>query len=203
VGDAVRVLREETGLVVALGGEAGADVRPGDRSRLVGLLTVERHGGERSEMGVPSDGVWGRPEVSGRVRAVQVVTEVYEETAPGSRSWHPVPGGRRLRSGERCPKWFADGTPDERGRRSVESGVVVTLEVPDTDSWLSYAVREARGIPQEGAVPGAELWGIGGGELAELLAGMSTVVGAEGKRGRAGGSAGHGRPGVTGRGRGG
>ena len=162
-GAAVRILREETGLTVALGGEPGAGPRPGDPVRVVGLLTVERHGG-------------GGPEVSGRMRAVQVVTQTYEKTAPDSRSWHPVPGERRLRSVEHCPKWFTDGAPDERGRRSVESGVVATLEVPGTDSWLSHAVREARGIPQEGAVPGSELWGIGGGEPAEVPAGMSTVV---------------------------
>lgn len=128
-GDAVRVLREETGLTVTLGGEPGADARPGDRIRLTGLLTVERHGG-------------AGPKVSGRVRAVQVVTQTYEETAPGSRSWHPVPGERRLRSVEHCPKWFTDGAPDERGRRSVEAGVMATLEVPGTDSPLPYAVRE-------------------------------------------------------------
>ncbi|MDF2265853.1 hypothetical protein P2Q00_10395 [Streptomyces coacervatus] len=127
-GETVRILQEETGLTVALGGEQGAGVGPGDRIRLVGLLTVERHGG-----------AW--PEVSGRVRAVQVVTQVYEEMAPGSRSSHPVPGERQLRSVERCPKWFTGGGSDERGRRSVQSGVVATLEVPGTDSWLSYAVR--------------------------------------------------------------
>ncbi|MGI5374932.1 DUF6578 domain-containing protein [Streptomyces sp. CA-251387] len=116
----VWVLRDETGLTVALGGETGADVGPGDRIRLVGLLAVETHGGE-----------W--PEVSGRVRAVRVVTQQYAETAPGSRSWEPVrgPGARRLRSVDACPKWFADGMPGERGRRSVDAGVVVTLEVPD------------------------------------------------------------------------
>lgn len=115
----VRILRDETGLTVALGGQTGADAGPGNRIRLVGLLAVETHGGE-----------W--PEVSGRVRAVRVVTQEYAETAPGSRSWEPVSGprARRLRPVDECPKWFADGTPGERGLRPVEAGVVVTLEVP-------------------------------------------------------------------------
>ncbi|MGW1749956.1 DUF6578 domain-containing protein [Streptomyces sp. NPDC002092] len=83
-----------------------------------GLLTVETHGGK-----------W--PEVAGRVRAIRVVTQEYAETAPGSRSWEPVrgPGTRRLRRVDECPKWFADEGPREKGRRFVEAGVVVTLDV--------------------------------------------------------------------------
>ena len=120
-GDAdgsVRVLRDESGLTVALSGESGADVGAGDWIRLVGLLAVETHGGQ-----------W--PETRGRVRAVRVVTQEYAETAPGSRSWEPVrgDGARRLRSVEECPKWFGGGTSDSRGRRAVEAGVLVTLDV--------------------------------------------------------------------------
>ncbi|MFF4499467.1 DUF6578 domain-containing protein [Streptomyces sp. NPDC001401] len=121
----VRVLREETGLTVALGGESGADVGPGDRVRLVGLLSVEAHGDE-----------W--PEVSGRVRAVRVVSQEYAEMPPGSRSWEPVrgTGARRFRSVDECPKWFADGERGEKGRRFMEAGVVVTLEVAEGDPEL-------------------------------------------------------------------
>ncbi|MGX1565330.1 DUF6578 domain-containing protein [Streptomyces sp. NPDC055506] len=104
----VRVVREETGLTVALGGE------PQGWIRSVGLLSVERHGAS-----------W--PQVTGRVRAVHVVTQGYAETPPGSRSWEPVPGERRLRAVDQCPKWFADDAA-ERGHRRRESGVVVTLE---------------------------------------------------------------------------
>ncbi|MEU6259811.1 DUF6578 domain-containing protein [Streptomyces sp. NPDC047043] len=120
-GDAdasVRVLRDESGLTVALGGESGADVGPDDGIRLVGLLAVETHGGE-----------W--PEARGRVRAVRAVTQQYAETTPGSRSWEPVRGGgaRRLRSVQECPEWFGDGGSDRMGRRAVEAGVLVTLDV--------------------------------------------------------------------------
>lgn len=129
----MRVLQDETGLTVALGRETGAGAGPGDRIRLVGLLAVETHGGE-----------W--PEVTGRVRAVRVLTQQYAETAPGSRSWEPVraSGARRLRSVDECPKWFADGMPGERGRRWVETGVVVTLEVPDGGSGAEDAAGPVR-----------------------------------------------------------
>jgi len=159
----VRVVREETGLTVALG-EMGA----GDQIQAVGLLGVERHGGS-----------W--PEVTGRVRAVQVLSQGHAESAPGSRSWEPVPGERWLRSVERCPKWFDDGDvrvgADGRGRRRDEEGVVVTLEVAGTDSRLSYAVREARGMPHEGAVPGTETAGLSAEGVGALLEGLSTVSG--------------------------
>lgn len=122
----VRVLREETGLTVALHEDAvdvitpdalGEEL-PGDRIRLVGLLTVERHGDQ-----------W--PEVTGRVRSVQVVSQEYAETVPGSHTWHPVPGQRSLRPIETCPKWFTDTGPHTRGRRRMDAGVLVTLEIPD------------------------------------------------------------------------
>ncbi|MFF7310889.1 DUF6578 domain-containing protein [Streptomyces sp. NPDC008137] len=120
----VRVLREATGLTVALGGDPDSDEdrrpRPGDWTRSVGLLSVERHGGR-----------W--PEARGRVRAVQVLTQAWAESAPGSRSYEPVAGERWLRGVERCPKRFTE-TDDGRGGRQRESGVIATLEVPATDS---------------------------------------------------------------------
>ncbi|MGW0596798.1 DUF6578 domain-containing protein [Streptomyces sp. NPDC002776] len=123
--EGIRVLREETGLTVALH-EDPVDVmppeslgedRPGDWVRLVGLLTVERHGGE-----------W--PEARGRVRALRVVSQEYAETDPGSRTWHPVPGTRSLRPVKTCPKWFTDPDPPTPGRGRRETGALVTLEIP-------------------------------------------------------------------------
>jgi hypothetical protein len=177
----VRIMREETGLTIALGGDPDADEdrrpKPGDWARSVGLLSVERHGAR-----------W--PQVSGRVRAVQVLIQAYAESAPGSRSWGPVGGKRRLRRVERCPEWFADGEveqgADGRALRRRESGVVVTLEVPGTDSWLSHAVREARGIPQGGAEPGAETEGITAAALTDLLETLSTVAAPPRSHGRSG-----------------
>lgn len=148
-----RVLREESGLVVGLPQGEPGDAGPGDRIRLVGLLTVETHGGRL-------------PEVRGRVRCVQVVTQGYGATAPGSDTWEPVPGRRSLRSVDECPKWFGGG------REQSDAGVVATLEVPDTDSWLSHAVRESCGIPQD-SPPGAETEDIPDDALAALLATLS------------------------------
>ncbi|CAM5625259.1 DUF6578 domain-containing protein [Streptomyces canus] len=148
-----RVLRDRNGLVVGVGvGESAA--APGDSDRLVGLLTVETHGGRL-------------PEVRGRGRCVQVVTQEYRETEPGSRTWEPLPGRRSLRSVDASPKWFAGGG----GARS-EAGLMVTLEVPHTDSGLSHTVRRTRDIPP-GPSPGTETQGLPAGELAELLAGLS------------------------------
>ncbi|KUN72116.1 hypothetical protein AQJ46_13920 [Streptomyces canus] len=146
-----RVLRDRRGLVVGVGESVAAT---DGSDRLVGLLTVETHGGRL-------------PEVRGRVRCVQVVTQEYGETEPGSRTWEPVPGRRSLRSVDASPKWFAGGG----GARS-EAGLVVTLEVPDTDSALSHTVRRTRGIPP-GSPPGTETEGLPADELAELLAGLS------------------------------
>nr|WP_280641022.1 DUF6578 domain-containing protein [Streptomyces afghaniensis] len=121
---------------------------------------------------------------------MQVLVQTYAESAPGSRSWEPVARGRRLRRVVRCPKWFADGEveqdSDGRALRRRESGVVVTLEVPGTDSWLSHAVREARGIPQRGAEPGAETAGITAAALTDLLETLSTVAAPPGSHGRSG-----------------
>jgi hypothetical protein len=100
---------------------------------------------------------------------VQVVTQEYAETEPGSRTWEPVPGRRSLRSVDACPKWFDDGG----GARS-EAGVVVTLEVPDTDSGLSHTVRGTRGVPP-GSPPGAETAGLPSDALAKLLTELSTA----------------------------
>lgn len=166
----VRMVREETGLPVALGADPDAeeDLRPqpGSRTRSVGLLSVERHGAK-----------W--PEAVGRVRAVQVLTQAWAETAPGSRSYEPA-AGRGLRVVERCPRWFTETegerASDGRGRRARESGVVVTLDVPGTDSRLSRALREARGIPGPGAEPGAETRDIEAADLAALLETLSTTT---------------------------
>ncbi|MEU1314353.1 DUF6578 domain-containing protein [Streptomyces tibetensis] len=166
----VRMVREESGLPVALGADPDAeeDLRPepGGRTRSAGLLSVERHGAK-----------W--PEAGGLVRAVQVLTQTWTETVPGSRSYEPVAGERGLRPVDRCPKWFketeAERAADGRGRRSRESGLMVTLDVPDTDSRLSRAVREARGIPQD-AQPGAETRDIPAADLTALLESLSTVA---------------------------
>ncbi|MFD7243647.1 DUF6578 domain-containing protein [Streptomyces massasporeus] len=167
----VRMIREETGLPVALGADPEAEEdrrpQPGSRARSVGLLTVERHGAR-----------W--PEAGGRVRAVQVLTQTWAETAPGSRTYGPVAGERGLRAVERCPRWFTETErergADGRGRSSRESGVVVTLDVPGTDSRLSRALREARGIPQQDAEPGAETRGIETADLTALLETLSTTT---------------------------
>ncbi|MFJ5994205.1 DUF6578 domain-containing protein [Streptomyces sp. NPDC092370] len=135
----VRMVREETGLPVALGADPDAEEdrrpEPGGGTRAVGLLCVERHGAN-----------W--PEARGRVRAVQVLTQTWAETAPGSRSYEPVRGERGLRTVDRCPKRFAETetepSADGRGRYSRESGVVVTLNVPGTDSRLSPPAGRAR-----------------------------------------------------------
>ncbi|GAA4086800.1 DUF6578 domain-containing protein [Streptomyces shaanxiensis] len=158
-GGAVRVARDETGLTVALHQDPVAlvpqedlgEVAPGDRIRLVGLLTVECHTGA------------DLPDTRGWVRAIQVVTQGWAETAPGSLTREPVAGERSLRSVWECPKWFGD----------AGVGVIVTLEVPGTDSWLSHAVREARGIPH--TAPGREVTGLPPAALAELLETLSTV----------------------------
>ncbi|WP_217211688.1 DUF6578 domain-containing protein [Streptomyces sp. AC550_RSS872] len=152
---ATRVVRGETGLTVALQedpvgvvpAEDLGEVTPGDRIHAVGLLTAESHTGA------------DLPAIQGRVRAIQVVTQGFAETAPGSGTREPVAGERSLRSVRECPKWFAD----------ADAGVLVTLEVPDTDSWLSYALRENRGIPHEGAAPGAETEGLPPETLAAVL----------------------------------
>lgn len=167
------VLRDENGLVVAVQERAE---RPGDPIRVVGLLTVETHGAVV-------------PEVRGRVRAVQVLTQGWVQP-PDSETWWPVPEERWLRAVERCPKWFGDRETGERARRS-DAGAVVTLDVPDTDSWLSYAVREASGLPED-APPGAETEGIDEGSLVALLETFSTVRVPKAGRGRSGG-AGRGR----------
>lgn len=152
---ATRVVHAETGLTVALHedpvglvpGEDLGEVRPGDRIRLVGLLTVESHSGA------------DLPDTRGWVRAIQVVRQGFAETVPGSGTREPVAAERSLRSVRECPKWFAE----------ADAGVLVTLEVPDTDSWLSYALRENRGIPHEGAAPGAETAGLPPETLAAVL----------------------------------
>ncbi|MGH4027885.1 DUF6578 domain-containing protein [Actinomycetota bacterium Odt1-20B] len=99
----------------------GADDPLPERVRLTGLLSVERHGAQ-----------W--PRTVGRVRAIHVVSEGFAETHPGSRTYEVVPGERRLRSVDTCPKWFKSHEDqgqvrDGRGYRHDETGVLVELEV--------------------------------------------------------------------------
>ncbi|SBT93621.1 hypothetical protein GA0115233_106740 [Streptomyces sp. DI166] len=122
----VRVLNDDSGLTVALHEDSVDQVapedlgeeKPGDRIRLVGLLSVERHGAQ-----------W--PDVTGRVADIHLVSQEYAETDPASRTWEPVPGTRTLRPVEACPKWFTEAEPHTQGRHVREAGVLVTLEVPD------------------------------------------------------------------------
>ncbi|MEU6554816.1 DUF6578 domain-containing protein [Streptomyces sp. NPDC046915] len=92
-----------------------------DEEEYAGLLRVEHH----------SDG-W--PTATGRVRAIHLVHQEYAETAPGSRSFTPVPGRRTLEPVDSCPKWFGCGEPADgpgpRRRRNTD-GVLVTLDVTD------------------------------------------------------------------------
>ncbi|WAL95162.1 DUF6578 domain-containing protein [Streptomyces sp. Je 1-369] len=81
------------------------------RLHLKGLLKVERHGGK-----------W--PRTTGVVRGIQVVSQGYREE-------NLVPGERRLRPVDRCPKRFAHvgrAAAGEKLRRE-ETGVLVALEV--------------------------------------------------------------------------
>ncbi|MET9516558.1 DUF6578 domain-containing protein [Streptomyces sp. NPDC002994] len=89
----------------------------------LGLLAVETHGPGPGDV----------PETVGTVCSIQVVTEGYAETRPGSRTYEPVAGERWLRAVATCPKWFSNETrPDRRGRgyRRDETGVLVELETP-------------------------------------------------------------------------
>ncbi|GCD46302.1 DUF6578 domain-containing protein [Streptomyces paromomycinus] len=102
------------------------------------LRTVTLHGGAADKRS-------GASRIAGRVRSIQVVVVGY-------RGADPVPGERWLRPVERCPKWFADpvgedgggagtgtGTDlaagkggarrERRGRRRVECGVLVEVDV--------------------------------------------------------------------------
>lgn len=108
----------------------------------------------------------------GRVRAVQVLTQGYVQPLD-SEAWWAVAAERGLQAVERCPKRFVDREPVD-GYRHVDAGVMVTLEVPDTDSWLSHAVRKASGLPED-APPGAETEGIDARSLAALLETFSTM----------------------------
>ncbi|MFE0102191.1 DUF6578 domain-containing protein [Streptomyces sp. NPDC059009] len=98
----------------------GADDPLPERVRLSGLLAVEDHGAR-----------W--PHTVGRVRAIHVVSQGFAETHPGSRTYEVVPGERRLRSVDTCPKWFKSHEEqqvrDGRGYRHSETGVLVELEV--------------------------------------------------------------------------
>ncbi|MEU5592374.1 DUF6578 domain-containing protein [Streptomyces sp. NPDC020298] len=93
-----------------------------DEKEYEGLLRVEQH----------SDG-W--PRATGRVRAIHLVHQEYKETAPGSRTFTPVPGRRTLEPVGSCPKWFTRSGepaagPGPRRRRNTD-GVLVTLDVAD------------------------------------------------------------------------
>ncbi|MGW1952051.1 DUF6578 domain-containing protein [Streptomyces sp. NPDC001920] len=157
---AVRVVADGSGLTVALHGhpvdvlaeEELGDVRPGDQYRSTGLLTVETHGDPEL------------PETRGWVRAIQILGRQFAETPPGSGTREPVPAQRSLRSARACPKWFPDAA----------AGVIVALDVPDTDSRLSSALREARGIPADRS--GSETTGLPPADLAALLETLSTTA---------------------------
>ncbi|MFE1328619.1 DUF6578 domain-containing protein [Streptomyces sp. NPDC058741] len=144
----VRLLREGAGLTVALavdpGDEQDRRPAPGEHSRAVGLLRVERHGAE-----------W--PETAGRVRSVRVLTQACAESAPGSRDRQPVEGRRRLPV-DRCPRWFADDGPVGRGLRWREGGVLVVLEVAGGGCWWSWRWREGGAGGPGGGGRGACWW---------------------------------------------
>jgi hypothetical protein len=138
-GAEIRVLRADDGLVVALhsdpdddatgtgtdggrsrsrsrstdtrtgtgSGRDGSGPGPGRRVARSGLLTVERHGAR-----------W--PETTGTVRTIHLVHQDFAETAPGSRTWEPVPASRSLEAVDRSPRWFGEG----------RAGVLAELYVP-------------------------------------------------------------------------
>lgn len=73
------------------------------------------------------------PETVGTVRSIQVVTEGYAATRPGSRTYEPVAGERWLRTVGTCPERFSgEDRPDRAGRgyRRSETGVLAVLETP-------------------------------------------------------------------------
>ncbi|MET8689629.1 DUF6578 domain-containing protein [Streptomyces sp. NPDC004732] len=81
------------------------------RALLTGLLSVERHGGK-----------W--PPTVGVVRGIQVVGQGFVADSA-------VPGKRRLRAVDACPKWFERVGRATAGAalRWEETGVLVSLEV--------------------------------------------------------------------------
>ena len=93
-----------------------------DEEKYGGMRRVERHGGS----GTPQ-------ETRGRVRAIHLLSRVYAESGPGSRTFEPVPGEWSLEATGSCPNWFGHGEPSTGPgprRRRIEVGVLVTLEVP-------------------------------------------------------------------------
>jgi hypothetical protein len=109
-GGVITTLRTDDGLTAALNEDpvVRSDTDSEQWIRMVGLLTVQRHGGE-----------W--PETTGTVRSIHVVHQEFAEPSPGSHTLEPVPASRRLQSVDSCPKWF--------GERP--SGVLAELDVPD------------------------------------------------------------------------
>jgi len=146
-GGVIRALRTDDGVTAALNGDLadGSGLDPDQWVRRVGLLTVERHSAE-----------W--PETVGRVRAIHLVHQVYEETGPGSRSFRQVPGERSLEAVDNCPKWFGRDddvtrTATGAGRRRIQDGVLVELEVSGVAREVPEAEREAPEVELD--VPGA------------------------------------------------
>ncbi|MET9828768.1 DUF6578 domain-containing protein [Streptomyces sp. NPDC006385] len=146
-------LTEIAGPVEDVRGDAGA-VRVVRVVRDETGLTAETHGHP------------DLPEPRGRVRAIQILPQGFAETPPGSGTPEPVPRERSLRSSSTCPTWFPDAA----------AGVIVAPEVPDTDSRLSYAVREPRGIPRERTTAGVETTGLPPAALAALPETLSTAA---------------------------
>ncbi|MGW3915178.1 DUF6578 domain-containing protein [Streptomyces sp. NPDC005070] len=132
-GAEIPVLRADDGLVVALPADPEGDPRgrgrgrgggkravrhtgpggdgtgPGPAPRVArsGLLGVERHGARL-------------PETTGTVRTIHLVHQEFAPTAPGSRTWEPVPAARSFEAADRAPRWFGEG----------RAGVLAELHVP-------------------------------------------------------------------------
>ncbi|MGP4001643.1 DUF6578 domain-containing protein [Streptomyces sp. 8N706] len=158
---------EEEGAVLRAGGLTALWVVPPpypSRARLSGLLSVSEHGPEPEEV----------PPTAGRVRGIQVVTQGFRESAPGSRTYVPVPGERWLRPEPTCPKWFGSFGEEERMTpggavfQRQETGVLVALETSDgldgcdglggLDGADAREAMDARGVAagrDASAAPGA------------------------------------------------
>ncbi|MET8471047.1 DUF6578 domain-containing protein [Streptomyces sp. NPDC006422] len=100
------------GTPFSVGDEVAWPLRP-QNGEDPGEFRVETHGDD-----------W--PVTRGRVRFVHIVSRVYRQTAPGSRTYEAVPGTLRKRPVDSCPKWFTGTDPTLR-----DDGVLVGLEVPD------------------------------------------------------------------------
>jgi hypothetical protein len=118
----VRVLRDDTGLTVALGGRTRAGAVPGNRCRQAGLLSVETHG-RVARGGRPGPcGQGGGPGVRGEAPGFAFLGAGARARGAAAAAGGRVPQvARRRRPG---------GSPT-RGKWLMQAGVVVTLEVPE------------------------------------------------------------------------